>query len=59
MMKSLIEGIKKEIDEKPYIIGCGGLGKMAAPYMNYLNEYDPDFVTKGLKFIYERYGKNE
>lgn len=59
MMKSLIEGIKKEIDEEPYIIGCGGLGKMAAPYMNYLNEYDPDFVTKGLKFIYERYGKNE
>lgn len=59
MMSSLINGIKKEIDEEPYIIGCGGLGKMAAPYLTELNEYDPDFVTKGLNFIYERYGKHE
>lgn len=59
MMSSLVNGIKAELDEEPYIIGCGGLGKMAVPYMKYLNEYDPDFVTKGLCFIYERYGKNE
>lgn len=59
MMSSLIMGIKREIDEIPYVIGCGGLGKMAAPYLTELNEYDPDFVTKGLNFIYERYGKHE
>ena len=59
MMNSLIAGIKNEIVEEPYIIGCGGLGKMAAPFIIDLNEYDPDFVTKGLNFIYERYGKNE
>lgn len=59
MMSSLINGIKNEIGEDPYIIGCGGLGKMAAPYIKQLNEYDPDFVTKGLNYIYERYGKNE
>lgn len=59
MMTSLIDGIKKQIDEEPYIIGCGGLGKMAAPYITSLDEYDPDFVTRGLNFIYERYGKNE
>lgn len=59
MMSSLINGIKNELNEEPYIIGCGGLGKMAAPYLKELDEYDPDFVTKGLNFIYERYGKNE
>ena len=59
MMSSLIKGLKKELEEEPYVIGCGGLGKMAVPYMTDLDEYDPDFVTKGLNFIYERYGKNE
>ena len=59
MMSSLISGIKSEINEDLYIIGCGGLGKMAAPYMSDLDEYDPDFVTRGLNFIYQRYGKNE
>lgn len=59
MMSSLIKGIKNEINEEPYIIGCGGLGKMAVPYMTDLDEYDPDFVTRGLNFIYERYGKHE
>ena len=57
MMSSLINGIKNEIGEDPYVIGCGGLGKMAAPYLKELNEYDPDFVTKGLNFIYERFGQ--
>lgn len=59
MMSSLIKGLKAEIEEIPYVIGCGGLGKMAAPYITDLDEYDSDFVTKGLNFIYERYGKNE
>lgn len=56
MITSLINGVKSELDEEPYIIGCGGLGKMIAPYIKELDEYDPDFVTKGLNFIYERYG---
>ena len=38
-----------------YIIGCGGLGKKVAPYVNLFNEYDPDFVTKGLNYIAQRY----
>ena len=54
MISSLINGVVKEIGEEPYIIGCGGLGKKVAPYISELNEYDPDFVTKGLSFIYER-----
>ena len=57
MVSSLIKGVKVELRRDPYVIGCGGLGKMAAPYIQEFNEYDPDFVTKGLNFIYERYGK--
>ena len=56
MMTSLIKGLKRELNEDLYVIGCGGLGKMAAQYIYELDEYDPDFVTKGLNFIYERYG---
>lgn len=59
MMSSLIKKVKNEINEEPYIIACGGLGKKAVPYLTDLDEYDPDFVTRGLNFIYERYGKHE
>lgn len=57
MMSSLIKGIKNEINKDVLIIGCGGLGKMAAPYLYELDLYDPDFVTKGLNYIYEKFGK--
>lgn len=55
MMNSLIEGVKKEIGEDVLVIGCGGLGKMVAPYLTTLDIYDPDYVTKGLNYIYEMY----
>ncbi|MBR4470958.1 MAG: type III pantothenate kinase [Erysipelotrichaceae bacterium] len=56
MLKSLIYGMKSELGQKDiYIIGCGGLGKKLAPYLNIFNEYDPDFVTKGLNHIAQRY----
>jgi len=55
MLRSLIHGMKNEIGEDLYIIGCGGLGKMVVPYINELNEYDPDYVTKGLNYICQRY----
>ena len=55
MMSSLIKGIACELGEKPIIIGCGGLGKKAAPYIKELDTYDPDFVTKGLNYIYEKF----
>ena len=57
MVSSLIKGIKTELgDSRMLVIGCGGQGKMAAPYIKDFSEYDPDFVTKGLNFIYERFG---
>ena len=55
MLSSLIDGIQNEIKEDLYIVACGGLGKMVAPYINRFDEYDPDFVTKGLKYLYQRY----
>lgn len=57
MLTHLINGMKKEIGEDLYIIGCGGLGKMVAPYIKDLHEYDPDFVTKGLNYICQNYTK--
>ncbi|MBQ1741202.1 MAG: type III pantothenate kinase, partial [Erysipelotrichaceae bacterium] len=55
MLKSLILGMRNEIGEDMYIIGCGGLGKKVAPYLNIFNEYDPDFVTRGLNYLGQRY----
>ena len=55
MMNSLIYGIKKELNTDLYVIGCGGQGKTVAPYIKFLNEYEPDFVTRGLNYIASRY----
>ena len=55
MLKYLISGISREIGEDLYIIGCGGLGKKVAPYVDLFDEYDPDFVTRGLNYIAQRY----
>lgn len=56
MLKSLIYGLKRELElDDLYIVGCGGLGKMVAPYIKEFDEYDPDYVTKGLNYIAQRY----
>ena len=57
MLTSLVIGMKKEIGRNMYVIGCGGLGKMVAPYIDILDEYDPDYVTKGLNYLCQRYSK--
>ena len=57
MLTALIKGMKWELNEDLYVVGCGGQGKMIAPYINVINDYDPDFVTKGLNYIYEKYEK--
>ena len=54
MVKYLIDGVKSELDSEPFIVACGGLGKKIVPYLNVFNYYDPDLVTKGLYYIYER-----
>lgn len=55
MLAFLIAGLKRDIGKDCYVIGCGGLGKMVIPYTTYLDEYDPDFVTKGLAYICENF----
>lgn len=57
MVKYLIDGAKQELIGTPFIIGCGGAGKDVAPYMMELQAYDPDLVTTGLNYIYNRYIK--
>ena len=58
MVSNLIQGIQNELLIEPYVIGCGGQGIMVADKIKELNEYDPDFVTKGLNYIYEKFKKN-
>lgn len=55
MVRYLINGIKAQLKTSPIIIGCGGAGKDAAPYITELQLYDPDLVTAGLNFIYRKY----
>lgn len=57
MVRYLLNGIKVELNSDPIIIGCGGVGKDIAPYIAELQSYDPDMVTNGLNFIYQRYIK--
>ena len=58
MMKHLIDGLSKELDEKPYIVGCGGIGKIFVEQTDIFDYYEADLVTKGLNYIYLRKNKN-
>lgn len=57
MIRYLINGIKVQLKSSPIIVGCGGAGKEIAPYIAELESYDPDMVTTGLNYIYNRYIK--
>lgn len=57
MIRYLINGIKVQLKTSPIVIGCGGVGKEIAPYISELQSYDPDMVTTGLNFIYQKYIK--
>lgn len=57
MIRYLINGIKAQIKTSPTIVGCGGVGKEIAKYIPELESYDPDMVTAGLNYIYQRYIK--
>lgn len=57
MIRYLINGIKVQLKTSPIVLGCGGVGKDIAQYITELQSYDPDMVTTGLNFIYQRYIK--
>ncbi len=57
MMKYLIKGMERSILTQPLIIGCGGYGKKIVPYIKDFKYYQPDLVTIGLSYLYEKYYK--
>lgn len=58
MLRHLIQGMANEIGKDVHVIACGGLGKKVVDYIPEIEEYDPDFVTKGLQYIYKRFYLN-
>ncbi len=54
MLEYLVNGMKKEVGGDPLIVGCGGVGKKIHPYTAIFDYYEPDLVSKGLNYIYER-----
>lgn len=58
MAAFLVAGLKKDIgNENCPVYGCGGQGKQVISYISFFDDYDPDLVTKGLNYIYNKYEK--
>lgn len=55
MLKYLISGMKKELNTTPFVLCCGGAGKSLVQYIAEIDEYDSDFVSDGLNYIYKTY----
>ncbi|MDO4500389.1 MAG: type III pantothenate kinase [Erysipelotrichaceae bacterium] len=59
MLRYLLAGFKGELQVNPSIIACGGQGKEIVKNIKDIEEYEPDFVTKGLHYLYKEYFNNE
>lgn len=57
MVRYLLAGLRGQLQTKPIVIACGGSGKDIAKYITEFDSYDPDLVTAGLNYIYNRYIK--
>lgn len=55
MIEYLVSNMKQEIGKDLYVIACGGGSRDIAPYTACLDVAEPDFVTKGLNYLYNRY----
>jgi len=55
MIEYLIICLKRELNKNCLVLGCGGGSKDIAPHTKIFNYIEPDFVTKGLNYIYNRY----
>ena len=55
MVEYLVKGIKGELIEQPYVIGCGGVGKLLKEHTDIFDTFEADFVTSGLNYIHKRY----
>lgn len=54
MFEHLLNGLISELDEKPYVVACGGAGKKVVPYTDLIDEYEPDLITDALMHLYRR-----
>lgn len=57
MVRYLLAGLRGQLQSNPIIVGCGGCGKDINKYITEFSSYDPDLVTAGLNYIYNRYIK--
>ena len=55
MLSHLIEGICSDIAVPLEIYACGGYGRKVVPYIPELKNYQPDLVSLGLNYLYNRY----
>ncbi|MDD5843476.1 MAG: hypothetical protein PUC86_07855, partial [Solobacterium sp.] len=55
MLKYLISGMKKDLNSNPSVVCCGGAGKDLVRYVDEINEYESDFISDGLNYIYRGY----
>ena len=59
MVKYLIAGLRQSIGNYVSVVSCGGAAKELIPYISELENYEPDLVSDGLAYIYERYLRHE
>lgn len=55
MLKYLINGMINDLDTNPYVVCCGGAGKDLVEYITEIDEYESDFVSDGLNYIYRTF----
>lgn len=54
MVDRIVEEIKAEIGENPYVIATGGLAELIAPESRTIKEVRPFLILEGLRMIYGR-----
>lgn len=55
MIEYLVSNMKREINKDLYVIACGGGSREIAPHTACFDIAEPDFVTNGLNYLYNRY----
>ncbi|MBR2577487.1 MAG: type III pantothenate kinase, partial [Erysipelotrichaceae bacterium] len=57
MLRYILVGLRSELGTRPKVIACGGFGKLVIEDVREVEYYEPDMVTVGLNYIYNRYVK--
>jgi len=54
MVDRIVEEIKRDVGEDPYVIATGGLAELIAPESRTIKEVRPSLTLEGLRIIYSR-----